>query len=249
MELNKVIRRQGYSSASIFEKISQDFIELFSGFNGVSFLKTTSSDDTTEFTKIFLDTSKRLYIRIDPNSEYGVRISLHCGDGTKEKENYVYIDQRSAKIENIAYSFAKTDYGVVFSTLPYFTDGKTSISDGYLQNFFTTFQTDDGRTVNGFVFCAYTKDDNGSTNSISYMVTEEHNILESVDVAKCFLGAGANQTVLVNATSYTKPVMANHLYKKIQSEENKFGKLYLNGRTFISGSQFCLECNTENQNN
>ena len=39
-------------------------------------------------------------------------------------------------------------------------------------------------------------------------------------------------------------LVAEHLFKKIMSESGRFGKIKLDGREFISGSHFCLECKT-----
>ena len=49
---------------------------------------------------------------------------------------------------------------------------------------------------------------------------------------------------MYNASSYTHQLVAEHLFKKIMSESGRFGKIKLDGREFISGSHFCLECKT-----
>ncbi len=240
MENNKVIRRQGNIISNVYTNLSADLIELFDGFQGVS--SVVQNEGENIFTKIFLDSNHRMYLMIEYNETMGVRISLHCGDGTTERENYIYIDQRTSRTDNLSYSFAKTPYGAVFSSLPNVTDSRSSVSDGCLQNFFTTFEADDGRTVNGFVFSYQARDEVSSTTNMSYIVTEDHDMLEPIDFTKCYLGGLANQTVLVNAASYTKPLVCNHLYKKVMSEENRFGKIQIGNRKFISGSHLCLEC-------
>ena len=58
------------------------------------------------------------------------------------------------------------------------------------------------------------------------------------------LGISGDQTVMYNASSYTHQLVAEHLFKKIMSESGRFGKIKLDGREFISGSHFCLECKT-----
>lgn len=247
MEKNKIIRRTAGSVTNGFEKLTADFIELFDGFNGVSCERTAESEDgtTPARVKIFLDRNKKMYLCIEADTNTVVRISLHSIDAFDGSDNSVYVDQRTTKSEKLAYSFAKTDYGAVFSILPPVSDIKASLADSYLQNFFTTFETSDGRTVNGFIFCVISKDETSSTSTTSYILTEEHDTFEVVDFSKFILGNTANQTVLVNATSYGKPLVCNHLYKKVQTEESKFGKITLANRTFISGSHFCLECREE----
>ena len=249
MEKNKVIRRQAGMTTGGYEKISEDFTELFSGFNGVTVEKIPANSETSAAaqTRIYFDESRTKYIRIIRDDSCIVRISLHCGDGTRENYDWTYIDKRSTSNDKLAYNFAKTDYGVAFSVLEYVVDDSSSLSDGYLQNYFTTFETSDGRTVNGFIYCVGSKDETSSSNLMSYILTEEHEAFEKVDFTKILWGSNANQTVLSNAASYALPLVCNHLYKKIQTEEGKYGKIMLNDRLFISGSHFCLECRQEEQ--
>ena len=249
MEKNKVIRRQPGMTVNGYEKISEDFTELFAGFNGVTVetIAANSETSTAAQTRIYFDRNKTKYIRVIQDDTAIVRISLHCGNGTRENYDWLYIDKRSSSNDKLAYNFAKTDYGVVFSVLEYVPDDRASLSDGYLQNYFTTFETNEGRTVNGFIYCVVSKDDNSNSNLMSYILTEEHENFEKVDFTKLLWGYNSNQTVLANATSYTWPLVCNHLYKKIQTEEGKFGKITLNDKTFISGSHFCLECKEEEE--
>ncbi len=247
MKNNEVIRRQGYSASNGYQKLTEDFTELFTGFEGVSIEKTEASEDgtVTDQVKIFLDKNKKMYLLIVPSSDTIVRVSFHLGNGTKENESWIYVDQRANKADKLSYNFVRTPYGAAFSTLVNSTANNVSLSDGYLQSYFTTFETNDGRTVNGFIYCVLPKEETSNYNPTSYIATEEHDILEGVELAKCFLGNTANQTVLVNASSYTKPMVCNHLYKKVQSEDNKYGLVELNNRKFISGSHYCLECGEE----
>ncbi len=247
MKNNEIIRRQGYSSTNGYQKLTEDLTELFTGFEGVSIERTEAGEDDTvpAQLKIFLDNSKKMYLLVVSSSDMIARVSFHLGDGTKENENWIYVDQRSNKADKLSYNFVRTAYGAAFSTLVNSSANNAVISDGYLQNYFTTFETSDGRTVNGFFYSILPKEEYNSYNATSYIATEEHDILEGVELAKCFMGNTANQTVLVNASSYTKSMVCNHFYKKVQSEENKYGLVELNNRKFISGSHFCLECGEE----
>ncbi len=248
MEENKIIKRSSVAKANAFAKLSADFEELFEGFEGVSFIKNEAETDedgtvtATESTVIYLDSNNYMYLKIVPDETYGVKITLNCGSGDTDGDNKLTVDARE-KSENVAYNMVKTPYGAAFTTLPSVTDSITSISDSYFQNFFTVFEDENGNSKRGFVHITVPKDETSS--SYYYICSEDHERLEKLSSAKIFLGSAASHTVLCNAVSYTRPLVANHLLKKLQSEDNKFGKIKLNGKSFIAGSHFCLECGEE----
>jgi len=239
MEYNRIIKRQGCPNENAYDRLSEDFIELFTGYDDVSSVKTTAGENqaaATE-TKIFFDSNHRMYLRIIPDENLGVRISLHLGVSS------VYVDQRVSGTDFVTYNMVKTQYGAAFTTLPYLSDNRTILSDGYFQCFFTTFEKENGESVNGFVFCCHSRNEtNISVSSSSYLVTEEHDYFEEINFSRMFLGDTASQTVMFNLVSYIKPLMSPYLYKKIMAEESKFGKVSIGNRKFISGSHLCLMC-------
>lgn len=239
MEYNKILRRHGYPNQYAYDRLSDDFIELFDGYNGVSSVKTTAGVDQaleTE-TRIYLDSAHSFYLRIKPDENAGVRISIHSGTSS------FYVDQHGSENEFVSYNIVKTQYGVAFTTLPYVYDNHTIISDGYFQCFFTTFRTEDGDPVNGFVYCCHAKNEtNVSYTSSSYIITELHDDFEEMIFSRLFLGDTACQTVMFNLVSFTKPLICPYLYKKVMSENSKFGMVHIGNRTFISGSHLNLLC-------
>ncbi|MBQ3969084.1 MAG: hypothetical protein II685_01205 [Clostridia bacterium] len=240
MQTNKIIRRQGIVSVSnFFENVCSDFKDLFSGFQGVSVeenLTVQQGEDPN--IKIYLDSGNKMFLKIVDDSSDGVRVSINVGQGTTDGVNKAYVDQK-ANGTIYGYSMVKTAYGAAFTTFQQVANTTSSVPDGTFQNFFTTFVNENGEKVNGFIFCALTKED--STLTQSYLVTEKHDSLESIDFTKCNYGSSSNQTVLVNVTSYTKQLAAEHVYRKIQSESGKVGKIRLNNRLFFSGSHLSLE--------
>ena len=175
MENNVIIRRIGSANAQSYDRLSDDLIEAFDGYEGVTILKTV--EDGNNFTKIFLTQDNRIYILIEPNSGCGARMSIHCGTGSVEGTNYAYIDKRPITSSNFAYNILRTSYGVAFTALPNLTDNSLIASDGNFENFFTTFIMPDGTRVNGFVFVA-NPDDESTRNSYSYLVTDMHRSLD-----------------------------------------------------------------------
>ncbi len=244
MENNDILRKQMIGKTNAYSQVTEDFKEAFRGFEGVSFedyVPSENEEEETEdsrYTLIYLDKNKYQFLKIRPDENQIIKISLHCGSGSVEGENWVYVDSR-IKSDYISYSIARTAYGVAFSTMPYISDMKVSLSDGYLQCFFTKFENYEGQEINGFIFCGNSNDDTESTKS--YISSEEHLRLESFSASSSFGGGNANQTVLLNAVSYTNRLMCRHLFKKFQTENKKFGRTKLNGKFFISGSHFCLE--------
>lgn len=254
LELNKIIRRHGIALANSYNVVKDDFCTVFDGFSGVSIETVvpetdssetdTSETDTSEYTVIYLDTAKKQKLKIIPDSTKGTRITFSCGDGTVENIDFLYADGTETRAAYISYSIVRTAYGIAFSIIPTNSDLNFSVSDGYLQNFFTTFEDDSGNAINGYVFVSSSKDATSTTGRI-YISSEVHDKLECLEVAKTLLGASANHTVLYNAASYSNRIIAKHLFKKAQTEDSKFGKVKLNGRTFISGSHYCLEYEEE----
>lgn len=249
MEQNKIIRRQGIYKTDAYAKIVEDFTELFEDIEGVSVIHTDATVDesgeviTAENTVINLDSNNYLYIKIVTDETLSFRISFHCGTGDVEGTNSMYIDARE-KSDYVAYNMVKTPYGVAFSTFPNLNDAYSCVSDGYFQNYFTTFEDESGNEIKTFVYVS-TRNDEATSSGYYYICGEEHTSIEKIVTNKIFLGSAANHTVMVNASTYGKPHVARHLYKKIQSESGKFGKIKLNGKTFIAGSHFCLECGEE----
>lgn len=236
MEQNKIIRRQGILKENSYSEIVNDFTELFSGFDNV----VIENSETAVF--IYIDCEKSRCIKIEHDESVGVKVTLHCGDGSTEGEDWISLIDNS-RGKRVAYSFVRTPYGVAFSTIPYNNEINYSVPDGNIQTCFSVFEDESGNKVNGIVFVSSHDD---SVNSASmYILTENHDILEKHDVAKSFVGSNANHTVLFNVVSYTKELTAPHLYKKLQSEEGKFGKIKLCGKNFISCSHLCLECGEE----
>lgn len=249
MEQNRIIRRQGIYKTDAYARVVEDLIELFEDIEGVSVIHNDEIVDdsgavvTPKNTIINLDSNNYLYIKIVPDETLTFRVSFHCGKGDVEGTNRISIDARE-KGDYVAYNMVKTPYGVGFTTFVNPTDSYSCVSDGYFQNFFTTFEDESGNQVKTFIYVT-TRNDEATSSGYYYICGEEHTSVEKIVTNKIFLGSSANHTVLVNASSYGKPHVARHLYKKIQSENGKFGKMNLNGKTFIAGSHFCLECGEE----
>lgn len=237
MELNKIYRRQYIDLNNVYDTVKADFTELFSGFAGVS------TEEAQNRFKIYFDgTQQSRYIKIVPSNSTGALITMHCNDGSSEQRDWINLCG-NVNGSYFSYSFAKTNYGVVFSVLSTTNDSTYSIPDCYIQNFFSTFEDEYGNTVNGFIHTGAANDDMGNTY-ITYC-TDLHDTLENVEISKCFLGAAANHTLLCNAFSYTKPLVAPRLYKKLQTEGSVFGKIRVGGKTLIAGSHFAVECTEE----
>ena len=135
----------------------------------------------------------------------------------------------------------------MFTTILRTSNSTSTVSDGYFQSYITTFKGESEAPVMGFVFTIADSNKTDSTDSRDwiYFATENHDAVELQRGLFQMLGSNANQTVMYNASSYAKQLTAKHLFKKIQSESGRFGKIRLDNREFISGSHFCLECKTE----
>lgn len=239
---NKIIKRQGIAKADSYSSVTEDFTVAFTGFDGISVVQENSTDTESESTRIYLDSGNKQFLKIVPNEKSGFRLSYHCTDGTAENTDWMYIDNID-RGNFVTYSIVRTLFGVAFSGTPYCNTATESVSDGRIQSFFTTMEDGQGNEINCFIHTTSANDECGAHSVI--IGSEYHRNLEKLDLGKQFLGNSANHTVLLNAVSYITPLFAKHLYKKFQTEENKFGKIKINGKTFISGSHFCLECGEE----
>lgn len=232
MELNKIYRKQYVYAPTAYNSLKANLTELFSGFEGVS-----TEDGQNQF-KIFFDgTAHTHFIKLS-TSDNGISITLHSNNSNTENRDYKKIcgsDTGSC----FSYSFVKTAYGAAFSVLSYTNDNTYSVPDGYIQNFFSVFEDEDGNTVNGFVHSSAPNDDTASSNIT--ICTSMHSTLESIDSSKWFLGAAANHTLLCNVSSYTRNFVAPKLYKKLQTEGSVFGKIRVGGKTLIAGSHLAIE--------
>ena len=103
-----------------------------------------------------------------------------------------------------------------------------------------------GKTLLGFIHVVQPNNDTSSVDYRDwvYYATSNHDVFEMQRGCTQTIGNDGNQTVMYNASSYAKQVTAEHLFKKIMSESGRLGKIKLDGREFISGSHFCLECKT-----
>lgn len=242
IENNKITRRQGILAADSYESISNDIASAFGGFEGVS------TEITEDYTKIFFNNDCTHYLMIAKNTNPLFRITLNCGSPTKEGYNFVYVDGNS-RGQYIAYSIAKTPYGVAFTTFPNINaneNSTASASDSLLQNFFSTFTDSEGNSVNCFVYVSQPANNDSAT---AYILSDIHDYIETIPMSKYFLGNNANQTVLMNATSFVKNLASDHLFKTLQAEDSMFGKIVVGGRRFIAGSHFALECGEADENN
>lgn len=230
---NKIIRRSGIAKSMSFAALVQDFSELFAEMNNVSI----ENGENVLF--IYIDSEKQRFIKLENTEDKGCRVSLHCGDGSIEGEDWVSLDGGD-RGDRVAYSFVRTPYGAAFSTIPYNNDFNYLVPDGNIQTCFSVFEDGEGRQLNGVVF-VNSPNDSGNSTTI-YILTECHEKIEKNDVSRSFVGGNAEHTVLFNVVSYIKELTAPHLYKKLQSEEGKFGKIKLSGKNFISCSHLCLEC-------
>ncbi len=242
MENNVIVRRHGIDVTDAYDVISSDLRNLFNGFQGVSFEENIQSqgenNNDLDYLIIYLDSKHQQFLKLEKSVAAYFRLSYHCGAANAQGVNFVYIDPLS-KASTVSYNLVRTFYGAAFSILPYVEDSRECISDGYLQCFFTTFEDDEGNTINGFIYCADSSDETG--NDKSYLSTENHESLEYFYSSNCFMGSGGDKTVMINALSYTNPCLSRHLFKKLQSEPDKFGVVNINGKIYVSGSHFCLE--------
>ena len=233
MELNKIYRRQYVDQYTAYTKLKADLTELLSGFEGVT------TEEGQNLFKIYFDGTAHTHFIKLVSTENGVRITLYSNNGSVENRDYIKISGSDTG-SYFSYSFVKTAYGAAFSVLNYSNDNTYSIPDGYIQNFFSVFEDEDGNTVNGFVHSSVENDE--LTNSNMTICTTVHNTLESIDPSKCFLGTAANHTLLFNLSSYTKQLVAPRLYKKLQTEGSVFGKIRVGGKMLIAGSHLAIEC-------
>lgn len=238
---NKIIRRSGIEKAASYNRIVEDFCAAFNGFSGVSIEKIEATETVSAATIIYLDRNKKMSLKIVyDESDRAFRISF-CSVGSEGEKSY-YLDN-SGKGEYIPYSIVRTAYGVAFTDFPFTRNSTDSVSDGNLQNFFSTMEDEYGKEINCFIHVSSSKDDTSSHyTSIS---SELHDVPEKLSLETQFAGKTANHTVLFNAVSYTLPLVSRHLYKKFQTEGDKFGKVKIAGKTFICGSHYCLECEEE----
>ena len=246
MELNKIIRRTGIPHTAVYAKLVADLTEATKDITGMTKeeVKETKDADGTvkekEHTRFYLDATKTKYIRVVVDGSCGMRVYFTCASNTIE------IDGGSNSQAYAAYNIAKTAYGFMFTTILRVNNATTSQSDNTFQSFVTTFKDENGKSVLGFV---YTVQPNNDTNNVDsrdwiYFATGSHDVFEMQRALFQMIGSDANQTVMYNASSYAKQLTAEHLFKKIQSESGRFGKIKLDNREFISGSHFCLECKT-----
>lgn len=241
---NKIIKRSGIDSTLLLDTVIGDFTNAFEGFDGVSFERIDATESDPNKFRIYINNTKTRYIEIADSLTKTNCITYtfrHC-DGTADKTHYTRIDG-TVNTDKIIYSIARTAYGVAFSILPYCNSSAATISDEYIQNFFAVFEDDEGNKSNGLIFVDNSGDSNSSGNL--YISTDFHFTIESLELTRQMFGNTAAHTVLMNAVSYKYPLYAPHLYKKVQTEDGKFGKIKINGTTFISGSHYCLECNEE----
>ncbi len=245
MELNKIIRRSGIAASTCYSKFTADLTEALKDIDGIVKEEIAAKKDADETvkenanTRFYLDSTKTRYIKIE-NPKNGIRVRFTCGNNTIDIDNGEYSSPY------ISYSIAKTPYGVMFTTLSYFSNATNNAGDNTFQNYVTVFTDENEREINGFIHVlrdSNITDVNESRDWI-YLSTEKHNVFEMQRGYFQTMGSNANQTVLFNAVSYTEQIVAKHLYKKIQSETGQFGKINLASRTFISGSHYCLECKT-----
>ena len=234
---NKIIRRYGITKDESYHKVAEDFYKAFNGFDGVTIEQNETTETENAATVIYLDENKRQFLKIVYDQNSGFRMSFHCGDDPEK--NMIYLDI-SDKGEYVPYNIVRTAYGVAFSDFPYTRNATDAVSDGNLQNYFAKMEDENGKKINCFFHVSATKDAAGSHYVI--ISSEQHDASEKLSVGTQYIGSAANHTVLFNAVSYTLPLKAEHFYKKIQSEADKFGKIKINGKTFICGSHYCLEC-------
>ena len=246
MELNKIIRRTGIPHTAVYAKFVADLTEATKDITGMTKeeVKETKDADGTvkekEHTRFYLDATKTKYIRVVVDGSCGMRVYFTCASNTIE------IDGGSNSQAYAAYNIAKTAYGFMFTTILRVNNATTSQSDNTFQSFVTTFKDENGKSVLGFV---YTVQPNNDTNNVDsrdwiYFATGSHDVFEMQRALFQMIGSDANQTVMYNASSYAKQLTSEHLFKKIQSESGRFGKIKLDNHEFISGSHFCLECKT-----
>ena len=244
MELNKIIRRSGLSVSASYAQFLADLTDALKDIKGIlkEEVKEEKNDDGTvkepAHTRFYLDSTKKRYIKVVNDTKAGVRVFFTCSPNT------IDIDGGTNNAPYISYNIAKTAYGVMFTTLSHFSNATNVASDSTFQNYVTTFNDENGKAVNGFVYTMKAGNETDSTDYRDwiYFSTEKHNVFEMQRGHFQMLGNDANQTVMYNASSYSQQLTAEHLFKKIQSESGRFGKIKLDNSEFISGSHFCLEC-------
>lgn len=240
MVLNKIVRRCGIYKTDVYKQFTADMIELFDGFNDVTHkIFTPEEEEAAAYTEIYLDSEKRMYIKMEEDSTVGLKVSFHLGDGTTVNRDYISIDSSSSG-SKVTYSFVKTPYGAAFSPVLHSESDTLVVQDGNIRSFFSVFEDESGEQYNGFVYVSQSNDDTGQ--AVYTMATPLHSALESMSAGKMFLGTSANQNVLCNASSYAMPLVASRLYKKLQTEGAVFGKIKIGGKMLIAGSHFALEC-------
>ncbi len=243
MDSNKIIRRYGILKTNAYEQYSADMCELFEDFDGVvcSEIEPESAQEEP-YTLINFGTNSNLYLKIEKNTQSGVRSSVHIGDGNVSGRDYFYLDGTGTSSSSLgAYSFAKTPYGAVVSVVSYSESAVDTITDAQIRLFFSTFTDEEGNNHYGFVYCNQIGDE--MLNNLSILLaTSMHPCIETITGSKLFLGTLANHNVLCNAFSYTQPLVSSRLYKKLQTEGSVFGKVKIGGKTLIAGSYFALEC-------
>ena len=246
MELNKIIRKTGIPHSAVYTKFVADLTEATKDINGMTKeeVKETKDTDGTvrgkAHTRFYHDATKTKYNKVVTDASCGMRVQFTCSSNT------IDIDGGSNSQAYAAYNIAKTAYGFMFTTIARVNNATTAQSDGTFQNFITIFKDKTGKTLLGFI---HVVQPNNETSTVDYrdwiyIATGSHDVFEMQRALFQMIGSDANQTVMYNASSYAKQLTSEHLFKKIQSESGRFGKIKLDNRTFISGSHFCLECKT-----
>ena len=243
MDNNKIIRRYGILKTNIYDSFSEDMCELFGEFEGTVCRSIEPETQQEEpYTLITFGTDGRMYLKIEKSSQYGVRVSIHLGDGTVSGRDLFYLDSAGISSGSLgAYSFARSPYGAVISVISYGDSAVDTISDANLRLFFSKFTDEEGGEHYGFVYCNQVGDDTATSMSV-IMATTMHPYIETITGSKLFLGTLANHNVLCNAFSYTQPLVSSRLYKKLQTEGSVFGKVKIGGKTLIAGGYYALEC-------
>lgn len=222
MSLKEISRNSlKYNQVSSF--YISDLKEMFNDY------EIENVDEDSEDIKIYLNEDKDFYLY---TKTYGavngtVQLNIMCGGNS-----YSFSNSTSNNSYAASYKMIRVDDTIILSDFTA-AQGTQSppTSDGNLKLFVSKAVNVIDNTEHIIVLQA-------NNDATSYKFSDMHTVRESSQTMA--FGTSAAMTRAVPAFSYQYPLRCTNVYQKLQSQA-QYGKMLLNGRSFISGSCFAVE--------
>lgn len=210
-----------YNQVSLF--YIPDLKEIFNGY------EIESVDEESEHVKIYLNKDKDFYLYTSMYSNYDktVQLNVMCGENS-----YSFTNSTNNSSYATSYKMIRADDTVILSSFTTVQNTQSPpTSDEHLKICITKAVNVVDNVEHIIVLQANT---NGTINKYSDM----HTVRESSQ--NMVLGTSAAMTKAVPVFSYQYPLRCTSVYQKLQSQA-QYGKMLLNGESFISGSCFAVK--------